>query len=99
MVYPLSLATFKAPKKRHNRAGSLRKGNKPLNSFLPFDSYLLYRSYTHAEPYYRKWESNFAKSDIFTMDVDMDLEDKNGKDFSYDEGIIFYIDFLKRLDG
>ena len=41
--------------------GGLGKGSNPLNSFFPFDPYLLRRSYSYVEPYYRDWASNSNK--------------------------------------
>ena len=38
--------------------GGLGKGSNPLDSFFPFDPYLLRRSYSFVEPYYRDWSNN-----------------------------------------
>ena len=35
--------------------GGLGKGSNPLDSFFPFDPYLLRRSYNFVEPHYRHW--------------------------------------------
>jgi len=43
----------------------LGRGSNPLNSFFPFDPYLLQKSYTHVHPYYRNWEDC-----ILTMEDD-----------------------------
>ena len=36
--------------------GGLGRGSNPLNSFFPFDPYLLQMSYCQVRPYYRNWE-------------------------------------------
>jgi len=38
--------------------GGLGRGSNPLDSFFPFDPYLLRRSYTFVDPYYRHWEGS-----------------------------------------
>lgn len=37
--------------------GGLGHGNNPLDSFFPFDPYLLRRSLRYIEPYYRHWKA------------------------------------------
>lgn len=42
--------------------GGLGRGSNPLDSFFPFDPYLLRRSYTFIDPYYRHWEGSAVAS-------------------------------------
>jgi len=43
--------------------GGLGKGSNPLDSFFPFDPYLLRRSYVFVDPHYRHWNANSCMVD------------------------------------
>jgi RNA polymerase I-specific transcription initiation factor RRN3 len=43
--------------------GGLGKGSNPLDSFFPFDPYLLRRSYVFVHSYYRQWDSSSIVND------------------------------------
>ncbi len=43
--------------------GGLGKGSNPLDSFFPFDPYLLRQSYKFVEPHYRHWTGNDNNDD------------------------------------
>jgi len=69
-------------KKRRNGVGGLGIGKNPLDSFFPFDPYLLFRSYTFVEPYYRQWEGSAVEHDVITEDQNMTSEDESCTDAS-----------------
>mmetsp|Transcript_15269 Transcript_15269/g.21591 ORF Transcript_15269/g.21591 Transcript_15269/m.21591 type:complete len:842 (+) Transcript_15269:156-2681(+) len=49
-------------KQRHKGGvGGLGRGSNPLDSFFPFDPYLLRRSYPLIEPFYKNWEGSVEK--------------------------------------
>lgn len=46
---------------RHNGGvGGLGRGSNPLDSFFPFDPYLLRRSHEYIEPFYKQWGDEVA---------------------------------------
>ena len=45
-------------KRRKGGVGGLGKGSNPLDSFFPFDPYLLRRSYSFIEEHYRHWDGS-----------------------------------------
>ena len=48
--------------------GGLGKGSNPLDSFFPFDPYLLRRSYAFVDPHYRHWDGTANAKDDATDD-------------------------------
>ena len=56
---PSSIRTAATLEKRRTSGGvgGLGRGSNPLDSFFPFDPYLLRRSYTYIDPHYRHWDS------------------------------------------
>jgi len=44
--------------RRNGGVGGLGRGTNPLDSFFPFDPYLLRGSHPYIEPYYRNWGEN-----------------------------------------
>jgi RNA polymerase I-specific transcription initiation factor RRN3 len=48
--------------------GGLGRGQNPLDSFFPFDPYLLRRSYSFIDPYYIHWCGVAGKSGVCTSD-------------------------------
>ena len=44
--------------------GGLGRGSNPLDSFFPFDPYLLRRSYSFVDPYYRHWTGSLNDDDL-----------------------------------
>jgi len=52
----ISTAATQEKKRMDGGVGGLGRGSNPLNSFFPFDPYLLQKSYDHVHPYYRNWE-------------------------------------------
>ena len=52
----ISTAATQEKKRLAGGVGGLGQGSNPLDSFFPFDPYLLQKSYIHVDPYYRNWE-------------------------------------------
>lgn len=52
----ISTAATQEKKRLDGGVGGLGKGSNPLDSYFPFDPYLLKVSYRHIHPYYRNWE-------------------------------------------
>jgi RNA polymerase I-specific transcription initiation factor RRN3 len=50
--------------RRSGGVGGLGRGQNPLDSFFPFDPYLLRRSYSFIDPYYVHWCGEAGKSGI-----------------------------------
>jgi RNA polymerase I-specific transcription initiation factor RRN3 len=59
----ISTAATQEKKRMDGGVGGLGKGSNPLDSYFPFDPYLLQSSYKHVHPFYRNWEDC-----ILTMD-------------------------------
>lgn len=64
--------------------GGLGGGTNPLDSFFPFDPYLLRRSHSHVEPYYKHWDGGVSENDI-ADDNDEDRESADVVDGSDDD--------------
>jgi len=63
--------TMKKPvKKKGGGVGGLGKGSNPLDSFFPFDPYLLRRSHDFIDPYYRDWQGSVEDEDNANMEHD-----------------------------
>jgi RNA polymerase I-specific transcription initiation factor RRN3 len=61
--------------------GGLGRGHNPLDSFFPFDPYLLRQSYRYIEPLYKHWDCGAVESEVSNEnDVDMEALDDNGED-------------------
>lgn len=62
---PASILTAATLEKRriNGGVGGLGRGSNPLDSFFPFDPYLLRRSYAFVDPYYRHWNGGDATHD------------------------------------
>ena len=54
--------------------GGLGRGTNPLDSFFPFDPYLLRRSHSHIEPFFNHWDGG-ASADSYALDDDGDDDD------------------------
>lgn len=48
--------------------GGLGRGSNPLDSFFPFDPYLLRRSHKYIEPHYQNWEGSIETEDVLIDD-------------------------------
>jgi RNA polymerase I-specific transcription initiation factor RRN3 len=82
-------------KRQTGGVGGLGRGSNPLNSFFPFDPFLLRRSHDFIEPFYNYWQGPIQEDDMvedddeddaavdFTQDADdSDAEDDNSVDSS-----------------
>ncbi len=57
--------------------GGLGRGSNPLDSFFPFDPYLLRRSYTFIDPHYRHWVGS-PSADYLEDEEEEDVIDEVG---------------------
>ena len=57
-------------KRLNGGVGGMGRGSNPLDSFFPFDPYLLRRSYPFVEPYYRDWQGSASPDDTITEKSD-----------------------------
>jgi len=71
----ITTAATKEKKRQDGGVGGLGRGSNPLDSFFPFDPYLLHRSYEYVHPYYRNWEDC-----VLTFDKDYLAEIKEEED-------------------
>jgi RNA polymerase I-specific transcription initiation factor RRN3 len=68
---PINTPATLAIQRRKGGVGGLGRGSNPLDSFFPFDPYLLRRSHEYIDPLYQHWEGSIEK-----QDVDDDREDE-----------------------
>ncbi|KAL7471672.1 hypothetical protein ACHAXS_011964 [Conticribra weissflogii] len=52
----IATSALQEKKRLDGGVGGLGRGSNPLDSFFPFDPYLLEKSYRFVHPYYRNWE-------------------------------------------
>ena len=71
----VSTVATQEKKRLDGGVGGLGRGSNPLDSFFPFDPYLLKNSYMHVYPYYRNWE-----------DFILTIEEKDEAKQHYDDG-------------
>jgi len=73
---PTTIQTAVTLEKRrlNGGVGGLGRGSNPLESFFPFDPYLLRKSYPFVENFYRNWEGSAVPSD--EQDNDDQVDDK-----------------------
>ena len=60
--------------RRKGGVGGLGRGSNPLDSFFPFDPYLLRRSHPFIEPYYRNWSDQDDESVDMVVEEDAEEE-------------------------
>ena len=72
----ISTAATQEKKRLDGGVGGLGQGSNPLDSFFPFDPYLLQQSYIHVHSYYRNWE-----------DCILSIDDEN-ESGHYEEGLL-----------
>lgn len=73
----ISTAATQEKKRLDGGVGGLGQGSNPLDSFFPFDPYLLQNSYLHVHPYYRNWE-----------DCVLSIDDEPESDFNVDGNLL-----------
>lgn len=97
----ISTAATQEKKRIAGGVGGLGKGSNPLDSYFPFDPYLLQSSYKHVHPFYRNWEDCIITmeelDDTTTMETDAvdetelahgdsnELEDEDGNSVLTDD--------------
>lgn len=69
----ITTAATLAKRRRKGGVGGLGQGSNPLDSFFPFDPYLLRRSHVFVDPFYKNWEGGV---DCHYDDVDDDDEEE-----------------------
>jgi RNA polymerase I-specific transcription initiation factor RRN3 len=62
--------------------GGLGRGSNPLDSFFPFDPYLLRRSHEYIEPFYRQWGEDDDEDDSVDMQEDDEEQNSQATDVS-----------------
>ncbi|EJK64970.1 hypothetical protein THAOC_14237 [Thalassiosira oceanica] len=95
----ISTAATQEKKRLDGGVGGLGRGSNPLNSFFPFDPYLLQQSFLHVNPYYRNWEdciltvddedkeTGVVLNDDSSLEEISDREQEDGQDSDSDDGI------------
>ena len=79
----IKTAATQEKKRLDGGVGGLGKGSNPLDSYFPFDPYLLKSSHKYVEPYYRNWDDC-----ILTMDDLYNTKDADsGIDHSLEEEV------------
>jgi len=79
--------TTLASRRHKGGVGGLGRGSNPLDSFFPFDPYLLQHSHAFVDPLYRNWEGRNEQDTAMLNDLDdEDLEDAEGAETDDDEG-------------
>lgn len=73
-----------AGRRRKGGVGGLGRGSNPLDSFFPFDPYLLQRSHEFIDPLYRNWEGSI-EGETTALEIDNDVEDAMDEDDSDDD--------------
>jgi RNA polymerase I-specific transcription initiation factor RRN3 len=86
-------ATLEA-KRRKGGVGGLGKGSNPLDSFFPYDPFLLRRSHPLVGKYYRNWEGSLARAleqaqyvEGKDADEDLDSGDEDSDDGALDSDL------------
>ena len=62
-------------KRQAGGVGGLGRGSNPLNSFFPFDPFLLRRSHDFIEPFYNYWQGSIEERDMVENDEDDQIFD------------------------
>lgn len=70
-----------AKKRAKGGVGGLGRGSNPLDSFFPFDPYLLRRSYRFVEPYYRNWEGGLGELEPMERENTEEVENEQLLDY------------------
>jgi len=73
-------ATIELNKKKGGGVGGLGKGTNPLDSFFPFDPYLLCRSHKFISPFYKSWDEPGAEMDDKSTEDEGSVDDLDVND-------------------
>ena len=77
--------TSLAGRRQTGGVGGLGRGSNPLDSFFPFDPYLLKQSHIFVDSLYRNWEGRVDAEDAMLEDSDDDADLDNGHDMESDD--------------
>jgi len=80
----MAVKTLEA-KRSKGGVGGLGRGSNPLDSFFPFDPYLLRMSHVHVDPFYIYWEGSVVEDYETEVKEEEDIIDEMDDDFSKDE--------------
>jgi len=69
---PTASMTSRKKERRSGGVGGLGKGHNPLDSFFPFDPYLLQDSYVFVQPFYKHWTGGITPEDLIADEVDQE---------------------------
>lgn len=81
----ITTTSLLAKRRTNGGVGGLGRGSNPLDSFFPFDPYLLRHSYRFVEPFYKNWEGSIDEDDVFNDDVEGDSDDSFAEEISESE--------------
>ena len=76
----ISTAATQEKKRLDGGVGGLGHGSNPLNSFFPFDPYLLQKSFLHVNPYYRNWEDCILTLNDEAQQTGVELKDDSSQE-------------------
>lgn len=83
---PIAITTAATLAKRRMKGGvgGMGHGTNPLDSFFPYDPYLLSHSHQFVEPFYKNWEGSVEEEDEITDDDDDDQvsDDSSVEDYA-----------------
>jgi len=66
----ITTAATLAKRRIKGGVGGIGRGSNPLDSFFPYDPYLLCRSHRFVEPFYKNWEGSVEEEDGLSDDED-----------------------------
>ena len=81
----ITTAATLAKRRMKGGVGGLGQGSNPLDSFFPFDPYLLRRSYSFVEPFYKNWEGSVCL-DLYDDYEEGDDDDDHDDDYNESSG-------------
>jgi RNA polymerase I-specific transcription initiation factor RRN3 len=71
----ISTAATLVTKRKTGGVGGLGRGSNPLNSFFPFDPFLLRRAHAFIEPFYNYWQGPIEEEDMVESDDEEEAAD------------------------
>jgi RNA polymerase I-specific transcription initiation factor RRN3 len=83
----ITTAAMLAKRRMNGGVGGLGQGSNPLDSFFPFDPYLLRRSHSFVDPFYKNWEAS-VDYDLYDDDEEGDGNDDGDEEYSGDEASV-----------
>lgn len=83
----ISTAVTLEKERKRGGVGGLGRGTNPLDSFFPFDPYLLRQSHGHIEPFYIHWEGGASEDDVIIDDDDDEAANSIDREEEMDEEV------------